>query len=839
MAVAVPKSKRIRQSKLTRICMTKHVRESFIKGESVMEKVLPKVSIIIPVYNGANYMREAINSALAQTYPNIEVIVVNDGSRDGGATERIALSYGNRIRYFHKENGGVATALNMGIENMQGEYFSWLSHDDMYTPDKIEKQVNAILAHGEPAIAYCDFCTISSSGKFIENFKVSPKSKHSMRCLLAIGTETALHGCALLIPRIFFDRYGYFNPSLKITQDYDMWFRLSKYEKFVYVGETLVLSRQHEEQDSKTKPIQCTIEADCQHSRLISELSADEVDIYCNKSVDYLINAFNLYKNAGYEKTAFRLLKHICRLAIALSEEEKAISIVNEMILMSVDRKIATQIWKKQLLPIIFSQKEKPRILVYSNVWFRGGIERVLSIILNKLKNKYSWVLVSTDREMEGGFYLDDKITHIKISDVSPEKIASRIAALSVLLDVDLFIGNPNIMFDFLKVYELLHNLNIKSIACNHGHYFLPYHYRWLNPIIEQRLEAYKHANVVTWLTSFGANIFAQFGENVALMPNPNTFELSKTITISSKIKKVLLCVGRFYDAVKRLDRVLEVFNRVLVHHPDAELVLVGGYDLDMHIPADSKESIRDMMQRLSIPDKNVRFVGECDNVEKYYENASLLIMTSDSEGFSIVLNEAGAFGLPCVLFEIPGLEDIILNGENGFIVPQDDLDGMASKVSLLLTDQELRCKMGNRARELVERFSQQRICARWENLIDTVLATNDQVTLNQKLSKHFMEPIQDLKDFTRRLAREYEKNIALMLSRTSEPVVQTIVKVENAVTSPCTHCNELQNSLSWRITKPLRWSKRLYISLKENGLKVTTIKVINKINNKLGALKH
>ena len=100
----------------------------------------PKVSIVIPVYNGANYLREAIDSALEQTYRNTEVIVVNDGSTDGGETEDIAISYGDRIRYFTKENGGISTALNLGIQAMSGEYFSWLSHDDVYYPHKIEKQ---------------------------------------------------------------------------------------------------------------------------------------------------------------------------------------------------------------------------------------------------------------------------------------------------------------------------------------------------------------------------------------------------------------------------------------------------------------------------------------------------------------------------------------------------------------------------------------------------------------------------------------------------------------------------------------------------------------------------
>ena len=90
-------------------------------------KFNPLVSIVIPVFNGSNYLREAIDSALGQTYKSIEVIVVNDGSNDGGKTREIVLSYGGRVRYFEKENGGVASALNEGLKEMNGEYFSWLS----------------------------------------------------------------------------------------------------------------------------------------------------------------------------------------------------------------------------------------------------------------------------------------------------------------------------------------------------------------------------------------------------------------------------------------------------------------------------------------------------------------------------------------------------------------------------------------------------------------------------------------------------------------------------------------------------------------------------------------
>ena len=119
-----------------------------------------KVTIVIPVYNGSNYLAEAIDSALAQTYKNIEILVINDGSNDNGATEKIAKSYGNKIRYFKKENGGVATALNLGIEKMSGEYFSWLSHDDLYYPEKIEKQIKFISNFGHRSVVYSDYALL-------------------------------------------------------------------------------------------------------------------------------------------------------------------------------------------------------------------------------------------------------------------------------------------------------------------------------------------------------------------------------------------------------------------------------------------------------------------------------------------------------------------------------------------------------------------------------------------------------------------------------------------------------------------------------------------------------
>lgn len=217
-----------------------------------MIKKNPKVSIIIPVYNGSDYMKYAIDSALAQTYKNIEVIVVNDGSKDNGKTKKVAKEYGNKIRYFEKENGGVSTALNLAIENMKGDYFSWLSHDDEYLPTKIEEQLKMI-DENEKTIIISDFYTINESGNITGTIKMNKKNieKSSYYQLF----EGNLNGITLLIPKKAFEEVGLFDESLRCTQDYDLWYKmLNKGYKFKCIEKCLAKSRQHPNQTTYLSP---------------------------------------------------------------------------------------------------------------------------------------------------------------------------------------------------------------------------------------------------------------------------------------------------------------------------------------------------------------------------------------------------------------------------------------------------------------------------------------------------------------------------------------------------------------------------------------------------------
>lgn len=185
-----------------------------------------KVSVIIPVYNAEQYIRESIKSVLDQTYTDIEVIAVNDGSTDKSL--EILREYENKIKVISKANGGTASALNTGIKAMSGEWFKWLSADDLLYPCAIEELVNSAkkVEDKENAILYSNYDIIDDGGNIIEHF-IEPNynelDQFEFNTILldhyvGNGTTSLIHKSAL-------DKYGLFDESIGFQEDYELWLR--------------------------------------------------------------------------------------------------------------------------------------------------------------------------------------------------------------------------------------------------------------------------------------------------------------------------------------------------------------------------------------------------------------------------------------------------------------------------------------------------------------------------------------------------------------------------------------------------------------------------------------
>ncbi len=261
---------------------------------------LPKVSIIIPVCNGENYLAEAIESALAQSYDNLEVIVINDGSKDN--TEKIALSYGKKIKYFHKSNGGVSSALNLGIEKMTGDYFSWLSHDDLYYENKISESIDYILKNDlKETILFSDFELVNMEGKHIRFQRFNSKEIKSFPIFSIL--KTYINGITLLIPKEVFKKAGNFDEKLKYTQDYDMWWRAYQSGfNFEHIGKILTKTRIHENQDTNKFNEQVARDGNAFWLKVLKTITAKEQRLLSGSELRYYKEIDKVFRDSVYNE---------------------------------------------------------------------------------------------------------------------------------------------------------------------------------------------------------------------------------------------------------------------------------------------------------------------------------------------------------------------------------------------------------------------------------------------------------------------------------------------------------------------------------------------------------
>jgi len=211
---------------------------------------LPRVTICMPVFNGGQYFSSALASALAQDYPNVEVLVVNDGSTDGGETERIALAHGDRVRYIRQENRGVGGALNTALSHMSGDFFAWLSHDDLHLPHKTSAQMTYLDRLGRRACLFSDYDLIGPKDEPIASVRLpAERIRQNPRLPLYNGM---INGCTLLIPTEIMREFGPFNEAFRCTQDYDFWSRVLARHEFFHQPEVLVRYRIHPGQGTNT-----------------------------------------------------------------------------------------------------------------------------------------------------------------------------------------------------------------------------------------------------------------------------------------------------------------------------------------------------------------------------------------------------------------------------------------------------------------------------------------------------------------------------------------------------------------------------------------------------------
>jgi len=205
-------------------------------GLRVMNPMLPLISVIIPTYNRKHCLGRALDSVLAQCYPCLEIIVVDDGSSDGSAAF-VELHY-PQVKLIQQAQAGVSAARNCGIAVAQGEWLAFLDSDDAWQPNKISTQMAALIQAGDYKICHTDEIWIRNGRR------VNPMNKHqkqggwvfiaNLKLCLISPSSVVLHSSLML-------QLGNFDESLPACEDYDLWLRVTAHYPVLYLDEALTL----------------------------------------------------------------------------------------------------------------------------------------------------------------------------------------------------------------------------------------------------------------------------------------------------------------------------------------------------------------------------------------------------------------------------------------------------------------------------------------------------------------------------------------------------------------------------------------------------------------------
>ena len=197
----------------------------------------PLVTVVTPSLNRARFIRETIESVLGQSYPRIEYLVMDGGSRDG--TLDILRSYGDRLSWVSERDGGQTQAINKGWRRARGSIIAYLNSDDTYLPGAVETAVAALEAHADAAAVYGEGYHVDEVGRVIEPYPTEPfdMARLAQTCFICQPT--------VFLRRDVVEGLGYLDESRRYCMDYDLWIRVAQVSRFVHVPAYLATTRIH------------------------------------------------------------------------------------------------------------------------------------------------------------------------------------------------------------------------------------------------------------------------------------------------------------------------------------------------------------------------------------------------------------------------------------------------------------------------------------------------------------------------------------------------------------------------------------------------------------------
>jgi len=707
-----------------------------------MTSALPKVSVVMAVFNGEKHLAESMDSILAQTFSDFEFIIVNDGSSDG-TTGILSACSDPRIVRIERENRGLTRSLIEGTESARGDYIARMDADDVSLTQRLERQVCALDADPEVGLIGTKYCFMDETGAHILPRTV-PCSDEELQAVL-LEANPFMHG-SVMFRRECIERVGAYRESFEFSQDYDLFLRISEQYRIANVPQYLYKHRYSARQISFSRFPEQEAYARIAREQAITRRAGKPDDLdpqavcvrlaAARKGASHaacpvarkffnLGDAFYEQGDFGEARRLFRraarsdptfgaawacLLRTLLgkRLMRILRDVRRAVPILGKVMT------ILAAAGYRRLHRIARGRRNasgSPIVLHLTEAFAYGGVLKVLRRLVPAIGGTQTWeqVVVCPDLPELQGFEREMEGCGIDVISVPrPDGLRLRhVAALKSVLSE----RRPGIVHVHLHDVYACESALVAAALAGVRRVIATEHIR--NACAGRMWRMRKQASNLL----VDRTIAVSQGVRDALVRDHHV-PARKVVLIRNGIDVTEFCPGRpdaaFVSSTgvgeatplvgvaaalhprKGHECLFQAATRVAKEFPEVQFMLAGEGPRECELKALSRQ--------LGLRDR-VRFLGFVGDMISFYRAVDLVVLSSFYEGLPLTLLEAMACGKAIVGTDVCGTREVVEDGATGVLVPAGDADSLAGAILRLLRNPGMRESMGKAGRRRVQQM--------------------------------------------------------------------------------------------------------------------------------------
>ena len=711
---------------------------------------MPKVSVIVPAYNVELYIEDLLHSLINQTLEDVEFIIVDDGSTDKtGDIIKSYTEFDNRINYIkHSENKGLMLARKTGYDIATGEYIMFLDGDDTFRFDACEKAYKAIKKENVDVLQYGvnifgEEEELEESYLQVQNLnlilkplgcKVYAPSKAGLLGAKACKDTLSFSTCNKIYRREIISEVSKYIPNEHIVMAEDV--------LFSYI--TCFLAKSYSSIDSKLynyrfgsgvstgiKITDSRINALAKCYFIYDYLEKWTKKMGAFKACEKRLNSIKMQmlRNVGdgflIQVPKSKLNEYVDSV-LKYCPLETFISIITYLADGEQIVKCDEYAERCAILDIFKTNKNDSKTIAtfYYKV-NNGGVENVISQLTDIwVKNGHNVVLFTEEPANDNDYYINPKVKRVVLSPYQRgnyNTYVNRVKELRHYLqkyNVDIMVDHAWLFPHIVSDEIIVKSMGIPFIVHTHGVFCADYnaldvYSAYANANAHKM---YSLADTIVALNEVDEVYWSSFGLNAIKTINPIAMNLNTNV--SPLNGKNILMVCRISKEKQILDAI-KIAQKVSEKIPEVTLNIVG--EGDKHY----KNTLIEYIKNNKL-ENVVKMVGFKKNIASYYQSSDVMLFTSMYEGSPLALLESKICGLPLVTYQLLNV-DTIRNGKGMFVVPQSDIDEASERIIEILSDDNLKKKMGKEARESAEEILSFDIAKHWEYIFEETLNPSNQ----------------------------------------------------------------------------------------------------------------